>query len=302
MKISSRTTLWLSILLLPLLFMGCKSLEEDPTKDWSAEELYVNAKGNLDDRFYDQAIQMYKDLDLRYPYGPYAEQGKIDIAYLYWKRNEPALALMACDRFIREHPQNKHVDYVMYLKAMVHFNDDKGLLGVFATKELSERDPGAARQAFDILRELVMRFPESKYAEDSQLRMAYLVNALAQHEVAVAEYYYRRGAYVASINRAQTVIQTYPKAPSARNALELLALSYEKSGLFESQNKVNKIMDINFPGLREAMSEEESSSWWSLWRDNSGSGEVVDSGDSTLAGAPPWWKFWVDEGAPPVTE
>jgi len=251
MKIRFSAQLFL-ILLSPVLFLGCASLEEDPTINWSAEELYTNAKGRLDDKFYDQSIELYKNLDLRYPYGPFAEQGKIDIAYAYWKMNNSASALMACDRFIREHPDHENVDYVMYLKALVHFNDDKGLLGFFVSKNLAERDPGAAREAFDILRDLVKRFPDSRYAEDAQLRMAYLVNTLAEHEVSVANYYFRRGAFVASINRAQSVIENYPRAPAAREALEVLSLSYERSGLVESKQKIDAIIDVNFPGLRQA--------------------------------------------------
>ena len=296
MKIRFSAQLFL-ILLSPVLFLGCASLEEDPTINWSAEELYTNAKGRLDDKFYDQSIELYKNLDLRYPYGPFAEQGKIDIAYAYWKMNNSASALMACDRFIREHPDHENVDYVMYLKALVHFNDDKGLLGFFVSKNLAERDPGAAREAFDILRDLVKRFPDSRYAEDAQLRMAYLVNTLAEHEVSVANYYFRRGAFVASINRAQSVIENYPRAPAAREALEVLALSYERSGLVESKQKIEAIIDVNFPGLRQAKTEDAKRSWWEFWGNKTEDNPYPEGSDQVEGKS--WWKFWIDDGMPP---
>jgi outer membrane protein assembly factor BamD len=296
MKIRFSAQLFL-ILLSPVLFLGCASLEEDPTINWSAEELYTNAKGRLDDKFYDQSIELYKNLDLRYPYGPFAEQGKIDIAYAYWKMNNSASALMACDRFIREHPDHENVDYVMYLKALVHFNDDKGLLGFFVSKNLAERDPGAAREAFDILRDLVKRFPDSRYAEDAQLRMAYLVNTLAEHEVSVANYYFRRGAFVASINRAQSVIENYPRAPAAREALEVLALSYERSGLVESKQKIEAIIDVNFPGLRQAKTEDAERSWWEFWGNKTEDNSYPEGSDQVKGKS--WWKFWIDDGMPP---
>ena len=296
MKIRFSAQLFL-ILLSPVLFLGCASLEEDPTINWSAEELYTNAKGRLDDKFYDQSIELYKNLDLRYPYGPFAEQGKIDIAYAYWKMNNSASALMACDRFIREHPDHENVDYVMYLKALVHFNDDKGLLGFFVSKNLAERDPGAAREAFAILRDLVKRFPDSRYAEDAQLRMAYLVNTLAEHEVSVANYYFRRGAFVASINRAQSVIENYPRAPAAREALEVLALSYERSGLVESKQKIEAIIDVNFPGLRQAKTEDAERSWWEFWGNKTEDNYYPEESDQVKGKS--WWKFWVDDGMPP---
>ncbi len=299
MKIRSSVQLIL-ILLSPMFILGCSSLEEDPTLNWSAEELYTNAKGRLDDKFYEQSVQLYKNLDLRYPYGPFAEQGKIDIAYAYWKMDDAGSALMACDRFIREHPNHQSVDYLMYLKALVHFNDDKGLLGIFVSKNLAERDPGAAREAFDILKDLVKRFPDSRYAEDAQLRMAYLVNTLAEHEVSVANYYYRRGAYVASINRAQSVIENYPRAPASREALEVLALSYERSGLDESKQKVDAIIDINFPGLREAQDEDANRAWWDVWDGKKEPNLSVDTSDEK--DGKPWWQFWVDDGMPPISE
>jgi len=296
MKIRFSAQLFL-ILLSPVFFLGCASLEEDPTINWSAEELYTNAKGRLDGKFYDQSIEFYKKLDLRYPYGPFAEQGKIDIAYAYWKMNNSASALMACDRFIREHPDHENVDYVMYLKALVHFNDDKGLLGLFVSKNLAERDPGAAREAFDILRDLVNRFPDSRYAEDAQLRMAYLVNTLAEHEVSVATYYFRRGAFVASINRAQSVIENYPRAPAAREALEVLSLSYERSGLVESKQKIDAIIDVNFPGLRQAKKEDAERSWWEFWGNKTEDNSYAEGTDQVEGKS--WWKFWVDDGMPP---
>ena len=300
MKTRLSNLLLVPILLSQMIFLGCAGLEEDPTQNWTAEELYTNAKGRLDDKFYAQSIDLYKKLDLRYPYGPFAQQGKIDVAYAYWKTNDNASALMACDRFIREHPEHKHVDYLMYLKALVYFNDDKGLLGLFVSKNLAERDPGSARQAFDTLRDLVKRFPESRYAEDAQLRMAYLVNTLAEHETSVAEYYYRRGAYVASINRAQAVIETYPKAPHTPRALEILAASYEKSGLPDSKSKIDTIINLNFPGVRAAMAEDADSAWWDFWSKSS-KAEVsgVDASEPDIVADKPWWKFWVDDGKPP---
>ena len=296
MKIRQSLQLLL-ILLSPTFFLGCAGLEEDPTVNWSAEELYTNAKSRLDDKFYEQSVELYKNLDLRYPYGPFAEQGKVDIAYAYWKMDDTASALMACDRFIREHPDHRNLDYVMYLKALVHFKGDKGVLGTLVSKNLADRDPGAAREAFTILKDLAERFPDSRYAEDARLRMVYLVNTLAEHEISVADYYFRRGAFVASINRAQSVIENYPRAPAAKQALEILALSYERSGLVESKEKIDVIIEINFPGLRQAKAENTERSWWKLWGDKV-DGNFSPEGSDEVEG-PPWWKFWVDDGMPP---
>ncbi len=299
MKKNSLFRVVVSLIISFILVSGCANIKEDPTEDWSGEQLYYAAKEQLDDGFYERAIQLYSSLDLRYPYGPYAAQGKIDVAYAYWKQDDTANALLACNRFLREHPEHKHVDYVYYLKALVNFNDDLGVMGLVMSKDLTERDPKAARDAFDTLKELVTRFPDSRYAEDAKLRMAYLVNALAQHEVTVAQYYYRRGAYVAAIGRAQDVLEQYPKTPATRIALEILSASYEKSGMFESQKGIEQLIEINFPGERISIDTERDSSWWEFWDREKAREEQSISAAGTDK---PWWKFWVDEGKPPTQE
>lgn len=280
-----------------LIVSGCAGIEEDPTADWDAEQLYYAAKKQMDEGFYDQSLNLYRKLDLRYPYGSYAEQAKIDVAYVYWKQDDTISALTACDRYLREHPDSENSAYILYLKALINFNDDMGLLAVVFPKDLTERDPASAKAAFDILRELVTRFPNSRYAEDARLRMSYLVGALAEHEVSVAEYYYRRGAYVAAINRAQGVMKDYPKTRGTQKALEVLSASYEKMGLLELQEGVETLIEINFSGERVGLTRPAEDPWWNFLSNNEESQEqnsTVETDDE-----PSWWKFWVDDGAPP---
>lgn len=219
--------------ILALFLAGCGLLPEvqDETIGWSANRLYAAAKEAMADGSYEKAVKYFETLESRYPYGRYAQQAQIEIAYAYFKANEPASAVAACERFIKLHPNHPNVDYVYYLKGLVNFNEDLGLMGYIAMQDLSERDPKAAREAFDAFRDLVTRFPDSKYAADATARMKYLVNALASNEVHVARYYVRRGAYVAAANRAQFAIKTYPDAPANEEALFLLVKSYDALGL-----------------------------------------------------------------------
>ncbi|MDP2155157.1 MAG: outer membrane protein assembly factor BamD, partial [Sulfuricella sp.] len=182
-------------LILALLITGCGLLPEvqDETKGWSAQKLYAEAKDQMADGGYDKAIKYFEKLEARYPYGRYAQQAQIEVAYAYYKANEPASALAACDRFIKLHPNHPNVDYIYYLKGLVNFNDDLGLLGALTEKiaqasetlaplarqDMSERDPKASREAFESFKELTTRFPGSKYTPDAIARMKYLVNALA---------------------------------------------------------------------------------------------------------------------------
>jgi len=251
-----------------LLVSGCGLLPEqaDETAGWSANKLYAEAKGAMGEGAYDKAIRYFEKLEARYPYGRFAQQAQLEVAYAYYKQGEKAQALAACDRFIRLHPNHPNVDYVYYLKGLVNFNEDLGLLGHISMQDLTERDPRAAHESFEAFRALVERFPESKYAQDSLLRMAYLVNALASHEVHVAHYYMRRGAYVAAVNRAQTAIKTYPDAPAIEEALFIMVKAYDALKMDDLRDDAERVMRKNFPDseyYKRGLNRQQP--WWKLW-------------------------------------
>jgi outer membrane protein assembly factor BamD len=234
-------------LLLILLLPACGLLpeEEDKTKDWSASKFYSEASAELADANYEQAIRYYEMLEARYPFGRYAMQSQLDVAYAYYKYDEPESAIAAADRFIKLNPRNPHVDYAYYLKGLVNFNRNIGFFDRFVPFDASQRDPGAARQSFDDFGALVRRFPESKYAADARQRMVFLRNTLAQHEINVGDYYMRRGAYVAAANRARYVLENHPRTPAVRGALQMLGAAYEKMGLDDLAADARRVLAYN---------------------------------------------------------
>lgn len=252
----------LTIVLL-LLFSGCALDPIDETRDWGPDRIYSAAQEELEGRNYQKAIGLYEKLESRYPYGRLAQQAQIEIAYAYWKDGEPAQALAACDRFIRLHPDHPNVDYAYYLKGRINFNEDLGLIGYLSEKDMTERDPRAAQEAFDAFKELTRRFPDSRYAPDARARMAYLVNALAAAEVNVAEYYLRRGAYVAAVNRAQYALINYPQAPAVERALKVMVAAYDVMGLAELSDDARRTLDRNFPDSNVVLLQREP--WWKFW-------------------------------------
>jgi outer membrane protein assembly factor BamD len=254
----------LAVLLLTLL-VACSLDPVDETKSWGPDKLYYAARDELQSKNYQKAVGLYQKLESRYPYGRFAQQAQLDTAYAHWKDSEPALAIAACDRFIREHPNHPNVDYAYYLKGRVNFNEDLGVLGFISRKDLTERDPQAARDAFDAFKELITRYPGSKYASDSRARMTYLTNALAAHEAHVAEYYLRRGAYVAALNRAQSVIITYQQAPAVERALVVTVRAYEAMGLNDLRDDAFRTLKNNFPENTLAIKNDRERSWWMFW-------------------------------------
>ncbi|TRZ68137.1 MAG: outer membrane protein assembly factor BamD [Rhodocyclaceae bacterium] len=255
-------------LLLSFLLGGCGLLpdQEDETSSWTAQKLYAEAKEAMNDGAYDKAIKLYEKLEARYPYGRYAQQAQLEVAYAYFKQQEIASAVSACDRFIRLHPNHPNVDYAYYLKGLANFGEDLGLLGQLSMQDLSERDPKASKESFDTFKELVTKFPASKYAADSTARMNYLVNNLAAHQVHVAAYYFRRGAYVAALNRAQSSLKTFPGAPANEEALFLIIRSYDALGINDLRDDSERVMRKNFPNSEFfAHGLYRTEPWWKLW-------------------------------------
>lgn len=240
---------------------------EDETKGWSAQKLYAEAKDNLNNRNYEQAIKYFEKLEARFPYGRYAQQAQLEVAYAYYKDSEPAQAVRAADRFIKLHPNHPNVDYAYYLKGLANFTEDPGWTGYISGQDMTERDPKSARESFDAFKDLVMRFPESRYAPDSVARMNYLVNMLASHEIHVARYYIRRGAYVAAANRVQYALKTYPRAPANEEGLVILVQAYDALGLKDLRDDAERVMKRNFPESRYLRGDGSSAggSWWRIW-------------------------------------
>jgi outer membrane protein assembly factor BamD len=247
---------------------GCGLLPDvvDETSGWTPNKLYAEAKDAMAEGAYDKAIKYFEKLEARFPYGRYAQQAQLEVAYAYFRQSEVASTISACDRFIRLHPNHPNVDYAYYLKGLANFNEDLGLLGYVSLQDLTERDPKAARDSFDAFKVLVNKYPESRYTPDATARMKYLVNALASHEVHVARFYMKREAYVAAVNRAQTAIKTYPDAPANEEALFIMVKAYDLLGMNDLRDDAERVMRKNFPKSEYyERGLNRTTPWWKLW-------------------------------------
>lgn len=259
-----------------LALSGCGMLpsKTDETQKWSAEKLYAEAREEMSAGQYDAAIKLFQRLESNYPFGTYATQAQMEIAYAHYKARDQAEALAAVERFIKLHPNHAQVDYMYYLRGLINFNDQIGFLSVIYSQDPSERDPRATREAFAAFKALVDRFPNSKYAPDSIARLNYLINAMAQYEVHVANYYFRRGAYMAAVNRAQNAVSDYSESPSREEALFIMIRAYDKLGMFDLRDDTQRVFTLNYPDSRFM--------------------------NPNATGDAPWWKFWSKSGAKPA--
>ena len=254
--------------LLLALAAGCATgPADDETVGWSAQRLYGEAKDEMAAKNWTKAIKYLEKLEARYPYGRFAQQAQLEVAYCYWKDNERASAVAAADRFIKLYPNHQNVDYAWYLKGLINFNELSGMLTWLTSPDMTDRDPKATREAFDSFKEVVTRFPESKYAEDSAARMRYLVNALASNEIHVARYYMKRSAYLAAANRAQYAIKTYPQSPAVEEATFILIKAYDALGLTDLRDAAERVMRQNFPdsGFLKPGGRKKDVPIWRIW-------------------------------------
>jgi outer membrane protein assembly factor BamD len=251
-----------------LALAGCGGTQEAPdeTANWSVERLHGEARDAMQERDWQKAINYLQKLEARFPYGRYAQQAQLDVAYAHWKYEERAAAIAAADRFIKLYPNHEALDYAYYLKGLINFTENAGLFAILSDPDLAERDPKAAREAFAAFREVVTRFPDSRYAEDAAARMHYLVNSLARHEVYVARYYMKRGAYLAAANRAQAAVSNYPQAPAVEEALFIMMRAYEALGVEDLRADAERVLRRNFPDSPHFKGPvKRDVSWWRIW-------------------------------------
>ncbi|MBS0468457.1 MAG: outer membrane protein assembly factor BamD [Proteobacteria bacterium] len=257
----------LSALLAAGLLAACSSTPEDKTAGWSTDKIYSEARDELNGGAYDKAIPLLEKLEGRAAGTPLAQQAQLEKAFAQYKSGEKAQAIATLDRFMKLHPASPAFDYALYLKGLVNFNENLGLFSWISRQDLSERDQKAAKDSFESFRELVTRFPESRYSPDARLRMTYIVNSLAQYEVHVARYYYDHGAYVAAVARAQTAIADYKEVPATEEALYILVRSYDALGMTQLRDDARRVLEASYPNsnLLKSGFKSEENPWWKFW-------------------------------------
>lgn len=257
----------ISALLAAGLLAACATQNEDKTAGWSTDKIYSEAREELNGGAYDKAVPLLEKLEGRAAGTPLAQQAQLEKAYAQYKGGEKAQAVATLDRFMKLHPASPAFDYALYLKGLVNFNENLGLFSWIARQDLSERDQKAAKDSFESFRDLVTRFPDSRYTPDARLRMTYIVNSLAQYEVHVARYYYERGAYVAAVSRAQSALADYKNVPAAEEALYILVRSYDALGMAQMRDDARRVFEASYPNstLLKTGFKAQDNPWWKFW-------------------------------------
>jgi len=253
------------VVLLAVSGAGCKSHREKQEKKLTPEALYKKAHKSLNNYDFNGAIKSYEQLTARFPFTDEARQARLDLIYAYYRAGEGESATDAADTFIRENPTHPRVDYAWYIKGLVDFERTPNAIERLFHADLTKRPPSTARKAFAAFKTVVEQFPKSEYAHDSLQRMVYLRNRLASYEVHVARFYYKRGAYVASAQRARNAIEQYDGAPAIREALAIMIESYDKLNLQPLAADARQVYQANYAGAVRPSEAEVKKAWWQIW-------------------------------------
>jgi len=243
-----RSLKYLLLMFVSLALWGCSSNDELPDMpDTGEQQMYAQAQGYLENGSYSEAVRALQLLESRYPFGSYAEQAQLELIYAHYQAYEHEAAVEAADRFIRLHPQNPSVDYAYYMKGLSAYTGNEDIFDRFVPTDPAERDTSHAKEAFGEFAQLVVRYPASPYAADARARMVYLRNMLARHEIMVANYYFRRGAYLAALNRGGYVVENFQHTPAVADGLAVMAQGYILLGYDDLARETIAVLALNYP-------------------------------------------------------
>ncbi len=235
------------ILSVSIFLTACGPVKEvDETAEWSVEKLYGSARAHLDKGEYLTAIEQFEILESRFPFGKYATQSQLDVAYAYHKFSEPDSAAAAVERFIKLNPRHEAVDYAYYLRGLINFSRGGSILDILQERDLSDYDRIVLLRSYDDFQLLVRRFPKSRYVEDSRQRMIYLREQLARNDLKVARFYASRSAWVAVANRTKAILLNYQGTSVIPQALEIQLEAYQNLGLTDLANNTRRIIELNY--------------------------------------------------------
>ena len=255
------------LLLLAVFAVGChRDKKQDETETLPVEQLYQGAKDALMQGNETKAIRYYQRLIARFPFGPYTEQSQMELAFAQYKDGKNDEALSTINRFIKTYPTQKNVAYAYYLRGIINFDRDRGFLANWANQDPTKREMASTLQSFEDFSELVTKYPDSRYTPDARLRMIYLRDNMSRAQIYVAKFYYKRGAYVAAVNRAQAALKTYPDAPATEQALFIMGKGYDVLGMNDLRDDAERVMRKNFPSsdyYKRGL--ERDVPWWKLW-------------------------------------
>lgn len=257
--------LLLACLLVTLGIAGCAGNKKERDERSGADVLHERATRSMNSGNYANAIAYFEMLEARFPFSNQAKQGQLDLIYCYYMNGEPESAIDSASQFERENPTHPRVDYALYMRGLANFTGQSNAIYRFFDVDLARRPPDKVRESFSAFAQLVQRYPKSRYAPDARQRMVFLRERLAEYENDVARYYYKRGAYLASLDRARFTMESYDGAPAVAESLRIIIDSYRALGMTDLADSSREVLAANFPEAASKQAKEEEKPWYRFW-------------------------------------
>jgi len=226
---------------------ACAGNDEQQTEIQSITEAYEEAQDSIAGGNYRKGIQIFEAIQARYPFSDLSRQITLELMYAYYKSGQKEQAAEAADTFMRENPIHPRVDYALYIQGLAYYETGPDFLERTFNKDVTQRPPKDVDRAYSSLRRLVERYPASEYAPDAEQRIIAIKNRLADYENHIADYYLRRGAYVAALNRATQSLEQFNGATGNELSLQIMAEAYDKLGMDDLAADTRRVLSANFP-------------------------------------------------------
>jgi outer membrane protein assembly factor BamD len=202
--------------------------------------LYNAAKQKLDARQYNTAAALFDEVERQHPYSVWARRAQLMSAFSYYLAQDHTKSIDSARRFLAIHPGNKDAPYATYLIALNYYEQIEDV----------NRDQSITKQALDALGEVIRRYPETRYASDSRLKVDLVRDHLAGKEMEIGRFYQRRHEWLASVARFRNVIDEYQTTTHTPEALMRLTESYLALGIPEEARKAAAVLGANYPGSK----------------------------------------------------
>lgn len=237
----------LLVVLVSSSLLACAGKQETQTEIQNITDAYELAQESVDRKNYRKGIQIFEAIQARYPFSDLSRQIQLELMHAYYKSGQLEQAVESADTFVRENPTHARVDYALYIKGLAYFESDAGFLERWFKRDITKRPPKDVDLAYTTFRRLVERYPTSEYAADAELRMLAMKERMCTYENHVADYYLRRGSYVAAANRAKGALEEYNGASGNEQSLRIMITAYDKLGMTDLRDNAQRVLDENFP-------------------------------------------------------
>ena len=262
-SIKSKNIVFSVVIIVAMTLSGCSIFGKSSDNDKNADKKggltlftetavgkYNRANSQMQANKFDEALEIYNEFIIQYPFGELAERARLERIFVLNKLGETEEASASTESFIAQYPLHPNIDYAYYMRGVIFFEKKRtSVITKLAGAREVKRNKNNLERSFNAFEDLINKYPNSQYVPDARLRMTYLRNKMGEYEMQVANFYADRNAHIATINRTKFIIENYDQAPAVIDALNLMVSTYQEMGLTDKANETKALLNANYAGL-----------------------------------------------------